>query len=37
MKKSKSIIVKGLYITITKMHDDDYISLTDIARNKNAE
>ena len=37
MKKSKSIIVKGLSITITKMHDDDYISLTDIARNKNAE
>jgi len=37
MKKSKSIIVKGLSITITKMHDDDYISLTNIARNKNAQ
>jgi len=37
MKKSKNIIVKGLTINITQMHNDDYISLTDIARNKNAE
>ena len=37
MAKSKTIIVKSLSITIFKMGKEDYISLTDIARNKNAE
>ncbi len=37
MSKSKSIVVKGLTITVIKIENEDYISLTDIARNKNAE
>jgi len=37
MSKSNSIFVKGLTITVIKIDDEDYISLTDIARNKNAE
>lgn len=36
MGKSKQIIVKGISITTFKKGEDDYISLTDIARNKNA-
>ncbi len=34
MKSTKSITVKGLPITIVKIFNDDYISLTDIARKK---
>lgn len=37
MAKSKIIIVKNLSISILKIGDDDFISITDIARNKNAE
>jgi len=37
MAKSKSIVVKNLSIAILKMGKEDFISLTDIARNKNAE
>lgn len=37
MTKSKTLIVKGLSILIFKIEKDDFISLTDIARNKNAE
>ena len=33
----KSIIVKDKIINITGISDDDYISLTDIARIKNSE
>lgn len=33
----KSIIVKDNIINITGISDDDYISLTDIARIKNSE
>ena len=37
MAKSKTIIVKGILIATFKQGEDDFISLTDIARNKNAE
>jgi hypothetical protein len=37
MAKSKTIIVKGIFIATFKQGEDDFISLTDIARNKNAE
>lgn len=37
MAKSKRIVVKNLSISIIKMGKEDFISLTDIARNKNAE
>jgi hypothetical protein len=37
MVKRKILIVKGLSIATLKVGYDDYISLTDIARNKNAE
>jgi len=37
MGKRKSIIVKNLSISIIKIVKEDYISLTDIARNKNAD
>jgi hypothetical protein len=37
MAKNKIIIVKGLSISTFKLGEDDFISLTDIARNKNAE
>lgn len=36
MAKNKIIIVKGISITTFKAGSEDYISLTDIARNKNA-
>ena len=37
MAKSKIIIVKGINITTIKIGKDIFISLTDIARNKNTE
>lgn len=37
MAKSKVIIVKGISVAILKIGNETYISLTDIARNKNAE
>ena len=37
MAKNEIIIVKGIPITTFKRSNEDYISLTDIARNKNAE
>ena len=37
MGKAKTIIVKDLSISILKIGNEDFISLTDIARNKNAE
>lgn len=39
MSPSKKIIVKGIEVNIstTKQNDQDYISLTDIAKHKNAE
>lgn len=37
MAKNAIIIVKGIQITTFKRGNEDYISLTDIARNKNAE
>jgi hypothetical protein len=37
MKKSKVILVKGISIATFKKGEDDFIYLTDIARNKNAE
>ena len=37
MAKAKTIIVKDLSISILKIGNEDFISLTDIARNKNAE
>ena len=37
MARNKIIVVKGISITTFKDGDEDFISLTDIARNKNAE
>ena len=37
MSKNKTIIVKGLAIKISTIEETDFISLTDIARNKNKE
>ena len=37
MTKKEIIIVKNLSISIFKIGKEDHISLTDIARNKNAE
>lgn len=37
MSKKETIIVKGISVTTFKIDNEDYISLTDIARNKNAE
>ena len=37
MTKNKTIIVKGINIATIKVGKENYISLTDIARNKNAE
>lgn len=37
MTKSEIIIVKNLSISVLKIGKEDFISLTDIARNKNAE
>jgi hypothetical protein len=37
MSKSKIITVKGIGITTLKMNGEDFISLTDIARNKNPD
>lgn len=37
MKESNFIQVKGLNISIIKVNNEDFISLTDIARNKNPE
>ena len=37
MSKSKTITLKGTEITIFHIEKDDYISLTDMARFKNAE
>jgi hypothetical protein len=37
MSKSEIIIVKGISIATFKLGNEDYISLTDIARNKNAD
>jgi hypothetical protein len=37
MAKKEIIIVKGLSIATLKINNEDYISLTDIARQKNAE
>ncbi|TRW98010.1 KilA-N domain-containing protein [Flavobacterium gawalongense] len=36
-KNNKTIVVKGIVIATLKSGSEDYISLTDIARNKNAE
>src|SRR5438477_11503728 len=35
MKKNKIIVVKGISIATLKYGNEDFISLTDIARNKN--
>jgi hypothetical protein len=35
--KNKIIVVKGFSISTFKLGSEDFISLTDIARNKNAE
>ncbi len=37
MAKNKIIVVKGISISTFKLGTEDFISLTDIARNKNAE
>lgn len=37
MAKAEIIIVKNLSISVLKIGKEDFISLTDIARNKNAE
>ncbi len=37
MSKNKSIVVKGAEITIFNLGERDFISLTDIARHKDAE
>ena len=37
MAKQSVIIVKGISISTFKLGAEDFISLTDIARNKNAE
>ena len=37
MAKAETIIVKNLFISVLKIGNEDFISLTDIARNKNAE
>jgi hypothetical protein len=37
MSKAEVIIVKNLSISIVKIGKEDFISLTDIARNKNAD
>jgi len=37
MAKNKIIVVKGISITTFKIGNEDFISLTDIARNKNAD
>ena len=37
MAKSKIIVVKGINIATLKIKDEVFISLTDIARNKNTE
>ncbi len=37
MAKTLSLLVKGITITVIKAGNDDFISLTDIARNKNAD
>ena len=37
MTKNKIIVVKGISIATFKAGNEDFISLTDIARNKNSE
>ena len=37
MVKNKTIVVKGIEIKTFRLDSEDYISLTDIARNKNAK
>lgn len=37
MKKSKSIIVKGIEITIVNQNDIDYISITDMLKAKDGD
>jgi len=37
MAKNKSIIVKGVEITIIKQYDNDYISLTDMLKAKDGD
>jgi hypothetical protein len=37
LMKNKTISVKGSEITVISKHEEDYISLTDIARHKNSE
>jgi hypothetical protein len=37
MKKLKTMNVKGINISVININNEDYISLTDIARNKNPE
>jgi hypothetical protein len=37
MSKLKIIQVKGIAVAIYKVQNQDYISLTDIARNKNPD
>ena len=37
MSKSKIITVKGIEIATLKINEEDFISLTDIARNKNPD
>ena len=37
MAKTNQLIVKGISISIFKIANESYISLTDIARNKNAD
>ena len=37
MSKNRQITVQGRAVTVVAGADEDYISLTDIARHKNAE
>ncbi|MEA2103810.1 MAG: KilA-N domain-containing protein, partial [Candidatus Cloacimonadota bacterium] len=37
MSKNKKIEVKGISVTVLKANDDDYISLTDIAKSKDGD
>lgn len=37
MAKNKSINVQGLSITVTRLDQDDYISLTDLARHRDPD
>lgn len=37
MAKNRTIVVKGIEVNTFRIDSEDYISLTDIARNKNAK